>query len=374
MFILHILGTLLVPGNSWKISLNYAKYLNEEFSLIGQLNWGKYVVDTLLLGLDEFQSKLSYPAGDFNFLVMHCLDMVDLEGLEAATAPTCGYWDDGRVSNAVKMMKGANGDWKFKLKSREGLKRLPLSENPWIDELFESVPKQPTQEVASSSAPGVGAIHLDGLKDSWVQMVDESSADLTQLALLKAIAEAEVKNRMDLIRTLRAECTLWEAREAVVMQVIEKKNDEKIEDENKNDDDDKEKSEEEEEDDDDYADEANDNDEDKDEDEDDLVPDNPIQDKGEKADKAVDDKKEDSSSSEESSELEESSSSEDDDSDDDDQNDEEYKDKAVTPGVGGSFYLVGRRSSFDNYRLPHPRTLTHRHLMTVMERAPTLGI
>ncbi|CAN1305101.1 hypothetical protein LINPERPRIM_LOCUS26417, partial [Linum perenne] len=217
MFILHSLGTLLVPGNSWKISLNYAKYLNEEFSLIGQLNWGKYVVDTLLLGLDEFQSKLSYPAGDFNFLVMHCLDMVDLEGLEAATAPTCGYWDDGRVSNAVKMMKGANGDWKFKLKSREGLKRLPLSENPWIDELFESVPKQPTQEVASSSAPGVGAIHLDGLKDSWVQMVDESSADLTQLALLKAIAEAEVKNRMDLIRTLQAECTLWEAREAVVM-------------------------------------------------------------------------------------------------------------------------------------------------------------
>ncbi|CAN1165009.1 hypothetical protein LINPERHAP2_LOCUS25898, partial [Linum perenne] len=69
------------------------------------LNWGKYVVDTLLLGLDEFQSKLSYPSGDFNFLALHCLDMVELEGLEAATAPTCGYWDDGRVSNAVKMMK-----------------------------------------------------------------------------------------------------------------------------------------------------------------------------------------------------------------------------------------------------------------------------
>ncbi|CAN1846713.1 hypothetical protein LINPERHAP1_LOCUS38315 [Linum perenne] len=72
MFILHSLGTLLVPGNSWKISLNYAKYLNEDFSLIGQLNWGKYVVDTLLLGLDEFQSKLSYPSGDFNFLAVSC--------------------------------------------------------------------------------------------------------------------------------------------------------------------------------------------------------------------------------------------------------------------------------------------------------------
>ncbi|CAN1141951.1 hypothetical protein LINPERPRIM_LOCUS25737 [Linum perenne] len=70
MYILHSLGTLLVPGNSWKISLNYAKYLNEDFSLIGQLNWGKYVVDTLLLGLDEIQTKLSYPSGDFNFLVV----------------------------------------------------------------------------------------------------------------------------------------------------------------------------------------------------------------------------------------------------------------------------------------------------------------
>ncbi|CAN1308123.1 hypothetical protein LINPERPRIM_LOCUS27255 [Linum perenne] len=81
MYILHSLGTLLVPGNSWKISLNYEKYLNEEFSLIGQLNWGKYVVDTLLMGLDDFQSKLSYPSGDFNFLVLCylyqcCLDLV----------------------------------------------------------------------------------------------------------------------------------------------------------------------------------------------------------------------------------------------------------------------------------------------------------
>ncbi|CAN1804964.1 hypothetical protein LINPERHAP1_LOCUS24088 [Linum perenne] len=44
-------------------------------------------------------------------LRMYCLDMVDLEGLSAPTAPTCGYWDDGRVSNAVQMMKAANGDW-----------------------------------------------------------------------------------------------------------------------------------------------------------------------------------------------------------------------------------------------------------------------
>ncbi|CAN1849745.1 hypothetical protein LINPERHAP1_LOCUS39520, partial [Linum perenne] len=40
MYILHSLGTLLVPGNSWKITLNYAKYLNEDLSTLGTLNWG----------------------------------------------------------------------------------------------------------------------------------------------------------------------------------------------------------------------------------------------------------------------------------------------------------------------------------------------
>ncbi|CAN1341979.1 hypothetical protein LINPERPRIM_LOCUS39342 [Linum perenne] len=70
MYILHSLGTLLVPGNSWKITLNYAKYLNEDLSTLGTLNWGQYVVDTLLEGLDGFQTKSSYPSGDFNFLVV----------------------------------------------------------------------------------------------------------------------------------------------------------------------------------------------------------------------------------------------------------------------------------------------------------------
>ncbi|CAN1138904.1 hypothetical protein LINPERHAP2_LOCUS10947 [Linum perenne] len=70
MYILHSLGTLLVPGNSWKITLNYAKYLNEDLSTLGSLNWGQYVVDTLLEGFDGFQKKSSYPSGDFNFLVV----------------------------------------------------------------------------------------------------------------------------------------------------------------------------------------------------------------------------------------------------------------------------------------------------------------
>ncbi|CAN1174531.1 hypothetical protein LINPERHAP2_LOCUS31371, partial [Linum perenne] len=70
MYILHSLGTLLVPGNSWKITLNYAKYLNEDLSTLGTLNWGQYVVDTLLEGLDGLVTKASYPSGDFNFLVV----------------------------------------------------------------------------------------------------------------------------------------------------------------------------------------------------------------------------------------------------------------------------------------------------------------
>ncbi|CAN1154174.1 hypothetical protein LINPERPRIM_LOCUS40991 [Linum perenne] len=70
IYILHSLGTLLVPVNSWKITLNYAKYLNEDLSKLGSLNWGQDVVDTLLKGLDTFQTKSSYPSGDFNFLVV----------------------------------------------------------------------------------------------------------------------------------------------------------------------------------------------------------------------------------------------------------------------------------------------------------------
>ncbi|CAN1786530.1 hypothetical protein LINPERHAP1_LOCUS17273 [Linum perenne] len=93
MYILHSLGTLLVPGNSWKITLNYAKYLNEDLSTLGTLNWGQYVVDTLLEGLDGLVTKASYPSGDFNFLVvLHLLDMVRLDGLSAPKSPTCAYW------------------------------------------------------------------------------------------------------------------------------------------------------------------------------------------------------------------------------------------------------------------------------------------
>ncbi|CAN1794782.1 hypothetical protein LINPERHAP1_LOCUS20412, partial [Linum perenne] len=339
MYILHTLGTLLVPGNSWKISLNYAKYLNEEFSLIGQLNWGKYVVDTLLMGLDDFQSKLSYPSGDFNFLVvsvkefsygtimaqLHFLDMVELEGLSAPTSPICGYWDDGRVSDAVQMMKPANGDWNFKLKSREGLKTLPLAVTPWIDELFESVRTQPTQPTQpSSSAPPAGAINLDGSRDTWAQVVNESVLDLTQLALLKAIAEAEVKTRIDLISSLRAECTFWEARQAVVVERIEKAPQDAL-NKTENEEEDKEKGDEDEDEDEDGdedEDEDEDGDEDEDEDENEPVVDTPVQNKGDNSDKAVDAKKEDSSSSESSS-SEEAASSDDDDLDDEPENGEE---------------------------------------------------
>ncbi|CAN1174414.1 hypothetical protein LINPERHAP2_LOCUS31287, partial [Linum perenne] len=222
MYILHSLGTLLVPGNSWKITLNYAKYLNEDLSTLGTLNWGQYVVDTLLEGLDGLVTKASYPSGDFNFLVLHLLDMVRLDGLSAPKSPTCAYWDDGRVSEAVQMMKNSHGVWDFKLRRREQLKGLPLSEAPWLDELFETIPTQPTQDYATSSVRPVPTT-FSGPTDGWAELVDVASADVGQLALMRQIAEAEVKYKRDELRGMEAHCRLWEARLTVIENSIKMK-------------------------------------------------------------------------------------------------------------------------------------------------------
>ncbi|CAN1825772.1 hypothetical protein LINPERHAP1_LOCUS31292 [Linum perenne] len=183
MYILHSLGTLLVPGNSWKTTLNYAKYLNKDLSTLETLNWGQYIVDTLLEGLDGFQTKSSYPSGDFNFLVLHFLDMVQLDGLSAPKSPTCAYWDDGRVTEAVQMMKNNDGVWDFKLRRREQLKGLPLSEAPWLDELFETIPTQPTQDFAASSVRPVQTT-FSGATDGWAELVDAASADVGQVSTI----------------------------------------------------------------------------------------------------------------------------------------------------------------------------------------------
>ncbi|CAN1185396.1 hypothetical protein LINPERHAP2_LOCUS37522 [Linum perenne] len=156
MYILHNLGTLLVPGNSWKITLNYAKYLNEDLSTLGTLNWG-------------------------------------------------------RVTEAVQMMKNNDGVWDFKLRRREQLKALPLSEAPWLDELFETIPTQPTQDFASSSVRPVQTT-FSGPTDGWAELVDVASADVGQLALMRQIDEAEVKYKRDELRGMEAHCQLWEAR------------------------------------------------------------------------------------------------------------------------------------------------------------------
>ncbi|CAN1150329.1 hypothetical protein LINPERHAP2_LOCUS17501 [Linum perenne] len=222
MYILHSLGTLLVPGNSWKITLNYAKYLNEDLSTLGTLNWGQYVVDTLLEGLDGLVTKASYPSGDFNFLVLHLLDMVRLDGLSAPKSPTCAFWDDGRVSEAVQMMKNSHGVWDFKLRRREQLKGLPLSEAPWLDELFETIPTQPTQDFATSSVRPVPTT-FSGPTDGWAELVDVASADVGQLALMRQIAEAEVKYKRDELRGMEAHCRLWEARLTVIENSIKMK-------------------------------------------------------------------------------------------------------------------------------------------------------
>ncbi|CAN1831005.1 Replicase polyprotein 1a [Linum perenne] len=372
MYILHSLGTLLVPRNSWKITLNYAKYLNEDLSTLGTLNWGQYVVDTLLEGLDGFQTKSSYPSGDFNFLVvLHLLDMVHLDGLSAPKSPTCAYWDDGRVSEAALMMKNNDGVWDFKLRRREQLKGLPLSETPWLDELFETIPTQPTQDFATSSVCPVPTT-FSGPTDGWAELVDVASADVGQLALMRQIAEAEVKYKRNELRGMEAHCRLWEARLTVIennikMKIVvvedntdaldsqknveventEEKGEEdgsdddeedgkkgagdddddgsSDDDDGSSDDDDGSSDDDDGSSDDDAGDEGNEDDNDEDdgsEDDDDK------EDGGdnEKKDKAVSDRKEDSSSS----------SSDDDDDDDEEEDEEVYKDKAPTSGQGQS--------------------------------------
>ncbi|CAN1314355.1 hypothetical protein LINPERPRIM_LOCUS29295 [Linum perenne] len=248
MYILHSLGTLLVPGNSWKITLNYAKYLNEDLSTLGTLNRGQY---------------------------LHLLDMVHLDGLSAPKSPTCAYWDDGRVSEAALMMKNNDGVWDFKLRRREQLKGFPLSEAPWLDELFETIPTQPTQDFATSSVRPVPTT-FSGPTDGWAELVDVASADVGQLALMRQIAEAEVKYKRDELRGMEAHCRLWEATLTVIENSIKMKT-VVVED---------------------NTDDGGDN---------------------EKKDKAVNDRNEDSSSS--------SSDDDDDDDDDDEEEDEEvYKD------------------------------------------------
>ncbi|CAN1823914.1 Replicase polyprotein 1a [Linum perenne] len=196
MYILHSLGTLLVPGNSWKITLNYAKYLNEDLSTLGTLNRGQYV--------------------------LHLLDMVHLDGLSAPKSPTCAYWDDGRVSEAALMMKNNDGVWDFKLRRREQLKGFPLSEAPWLDELFETIPTQPTQDFATSSVRPVPTT-FSGPTDGWAELVDVASADVGQLALMRQIAEAEVKYKRDELRGMEAHCRLWEATLTVIENSIKMK-------------------------------------------------------------------------------------------------------------------------------------------------------
>ncbi|CAN0839075.1 hypothetical protein LINGRAHAP2_LOCUS2476, partial [Linum grandiflorum] len=72
LYILFSLGTMLRASNSWKVSLNYAKYLHEEFHEIANYNWDSHIANWLLQGLEEFATgnKKTYPSGDMNFMVV----------------------------------------------------------------------------------------------------------------------------------------------------------------------------------------------------------------------------------------------------------------------------------------------------------------
>ncbi|CAN0904757.1 hypothetical protein LINGRAHAP2_LOCUS23281, partial [Linum grandiflorum] len=72
LYILFALGTMLRASNSWKVSLNYAKYLHAEFHEIANYNWGSHIANWLLHRLEEFGTgnKKTYPSGDMNFMVV----------------------------------------------------------------------------------------------------------------------------------------------------------------------------------------------------------------------------------------------------------------------------------------------------------------
>ncbi|CAN0843325.1 hypothetical protein LINGRAHAP2_LOCUS3822, partial [Linum grandiflorum] len=53
-----------------------------------------------------------------NFLVLHFLDMVNLDGLSPSFTPTCGFWDNAKVARAWKKIKGSEGKWSFRIKNR----------------------------------------------------------------------------------------------------------------------------------------------------------------------------------------------------------------------------------------------------------------
>ncbi|CAN0898979.1 hypothetical protein LINGRAHAP2_LOCUS24571, partial [Linum grandiflorum] len=53
-----------------------------------------------------------------NFMVMHFLDMVDVEGVGPSETPTCGYWNDDSIDEVLRKIKVGNGQWSFKLRDR----------------------------------------------------------------------------------------------------------------------------------------------------------------------------------------------------------------------------------------------------------------
>ncbi|CAN0921868.1 hypothetical protein LINGRAHAP2_LOCUS32815, partial [Linum grandiflorum] len=106
-YILYSLGSMLAATNSWKVTLNYATYLQGELKAVSSYNWSKHIVDSLIAAMDDLPTKKTYPGGDMNFLVLHFLDMVNLDGLSPSFTPTCGFWDNAKVARAWKKIKGS---------------------------------------------------------------------------------------------------------------------------------------------------------------------------------------------------------------------------------------------------------------------------
>ncbi|CAN1123083.1 hypothetical protein LINPERPRIM_LOCUS3038, partial [Linum perenne] len=85
---------MLAVRSNFLVSLGYASALTGTANEISQFNWGQHVVDTIVDAMVELKSgqRATYPAGDYNFDVIHLLDMTVLANLRAEEQPTCSFW------------------------------------------------------------------------------------------------------------------------------------------------------------------------------------------------------------------------------------------------------------------------------------------
>ncbi|CAN0927059.1 Heat shock 70 kDa protein BIP2 [Linum grandiflorum] len=226
LYIMFSLGQLLVPSNSVKVSMRYAQFLNGSFDDIGKFNWGKHVADTLINGLVELKNtgKTTYPDGDMNFLVLHMMDMLKVEGLHATEHPTCTYWDSELIKSVMKKLRRGSEIVVPAFKKRSEVNSdLEPKLFPWVnedsgDESEEEIYPEITAKIRKTC----------NAKDPWV-VVTETIRENEQLEMLREVAFKELLDRKAKLDSLeskvvgaRIEYEYWEGRLRHVEGLLQK--------------------------------------------------------------------------------------------------------------------------------------------------------